>query len=138
MTPRERWLAVLNKQTPDRVPTDYWGTGEVTERLLRDLACEDEIALWTKLGVDRKIAIGPRYVGPDRGRLGMWGLQRVTKSYGDGLGTYDEVVEHPLAGATTVEQINAYPHWPDPDDYDYSVLPAEATRLADWPLHDGG
>ena len=25
MTPRERWLAVLRRQKPDRIPTDYWG-----------------------------------------------------------------------------------------------------------------
>ena len=28
MTPRERWLAVLNGEMPDRLPMDYWATGE--------------------------------------------------------------------------------------------------------------
>jgi len=37
MTPRERWLAVLNRQRPDRVPTDYWATAETTVRLIRYL-----------------------------------------------------------------------------------------------------
>jgi uroporphyrinogen decarboxylase len=27
MTPRERWLAVLTGETPDRLPLDYWATG---------------------------------------------------------------------------------------------------------------
>jgi hypothetical protein len=30
MTPRERWLALLAGEKPDRIPTDYWATGEVT------------------------------------------------------------------------------------------------------------
>ena len=28
MSPRERWLAVLNRETPDRVPMDIWATEE--------------------------------------------------------------------------------------------------------------
>jgi len=40
MTPRERWLAVLNRQKPDRVPMDYWATPEATGKLMRYLKCE--------------------------------------------------------------------------------------------------
>jgi alpha-D-ribose 1-methylphosphonate 5-triphosphate synthase subunit PhnG len=28
MTPRQRWLAILNRQSVDRIPTDYWATAE--------------------------------------------------------------------------------------------------------------
>ena len=45
MTPRERWLSLLNNETPDRIPTDYWATPEVTQRLMRDLRCADVDAL---------------------------------------------------------------------------------------------
>jgi len=31
MTPRERWLAVLERRPPDRVPMDYWATAEATQ-----------------------------------------------------------------------------------------------------------
>jgi uroporphyrinogen decarboxylase len=37
MSPRERWLAVISHGIPDRVPMDYWGTGEATEKLLKHL-----------------------------------------------------------------------------------------------------
>ena len=37
LTPRERWVAVLTRQKPDRVPMDYWGTPEATARLIRHL-----------------------------------------------------------------------------------------------------
>ena len=41
MTPKERWLAVLNGQKPDRVPMDYWATTEATEKLVKHLGCRD-------------------------------------------------------------------------------------------------
>jgi uroporphyrinogen decarboxylase len=37
MTPRERWLAVLNRETPDRLPLDYRATGEFDARLMAHL-----------------------------------------------------------------------------------------------------
>jgi uroporphyrinogen decarboxylase len=37
MTPQERWLAVLNREVPDRVPMDYWATPEATSQLARHL-----------------------------------------------------------------------------------------------------
>jgi len=40
MTPRERWLAVLEGEKPDRLPMDYWGTDEATARLVEPNAAE--------------------------------------------------------------------------------------------------
>jgi hypothetical protein len=37
MTPRERWLAVMNRQKPDRVPMDFWTTPEFAARLIHHL-----------------------------------------------------------------------------------------------------
>ncbi|HQO36249.1 MAG TPA: hypothetical protein PLG59_16415 [bacterium] len=64
MTPRERWLAVLNRQTPDRIPCDFWGTPEVIERLMNELGCTTEDDLWRKLQIDKTHAIQPKYIGP--------------------------------------------------------------------------
>ena len=41
MTPRERWLAVLNREKPDRVPMDYRATREATAKLLQHLGVDD-------------------------------------------------------------------------------------------------
>ena len=49
MTPRERWLSLLNNETPDRIPTDYWATPEVTQRLMREFGCADLDALFDRL-----------------------------------------------------------------------------------------
>ena len=59
MTPRERWLACLNGQRPDRVPTDYWATEEVTQRLLKEWGLPDYAALLRKLDIDAPAGAGP-------------------------------------------------------------------------------
>ena len=46
MTSRQRWLAILNRQEVDRIPTDYWATPEVTSRLLKDLNCRNDEELF--------------------------------------------------------------------------------------------
>ncbi len=112
MTSRERWLAVLNHEIPDRVPTDYWATPEVTERLLRELQCVDLDEMYRRLHIDRPVGVGGRYVGPDIGNL--WGLESVAQNYGTGV--YHEVAKNPLAAATTVKEIEDYP-WPKHEWY---------------------
>jgi uroporphyrinogen decarboxylase len=125
MTPRERWRALFRGEKPDRIPTDYWATDEVTDRLLRELQCADKEALYTKLHIDGLITIDPvRTIDhfPGDPRADIWGLRRKSINYGSG--SYDEFDNHPLADFTTVEEIHAYP-WPDPDDHDFERFARE-------------
>ncbi len=64
MTPRERWLALLARKTPDRIPTDYQATDEVTERLRRDLGCADNESLYRKLDIDARRMVEPVWRRP--------------------------------------------------------------------------
>lgn len=64
MTPRERWLAVLKRETPDRVPMDYWATREATDRLMKHLGVSTRDEMLKRLHIDAPAAIGPKYVGP--------------------------------------------------------------------------
>ena len=64
MTPRERWLALLDRKTPDRIPTDYQATDEVTARLRRDLGCADDEALYRKLHIDARRMVEPVWNRP--------------------------------------------------------------------------
>ena len=41
MSPKERWLAVLNRQKPDRIPMDYWATPEATVKLMTYLGIDE-------------------------------------------------------------------------------------------------
>ncbi|NLF29678.1 MAG: uroporphyrinogen-III decarboxylase-like protein [Planctomycetes bacterium] len=130
MTSRERWLAVLDGRKPDRVPMDYWATGEVTQRLLRDLNCADMDALYARLHIDAPEAIGaPRTVQghPSDGQANLWGVRTREVRYEGG--SYHETAAHPLGAMTTVEQIHAWP-WPSADDHDYGAFAAQVKRLS--------
>jgi uroporphyrinogen decarboxylase len=138
MTPRERWLALLDNRPADRIPTDYQATPEVTARLLQDLACANEDELWRRLHVDKRKMVEPQWKlvhHPDEPQADLWGVRYRKASYGSGA--YDEPSYHPLAAAQSVEEIHAY-RWPSPDDFDYGAVTA-AVEADDgyWPIHAG-
>ncbi len=119
MTPRERWLALLNREKPDRIPTDYWATPEVTTRLLKELKCNDVEELYDKLHIDGVHQIGAKPTvtcHPDDPEANTWGIRHKTVDYGSG--EYSEASSHPLADVTTVEQVHAF-KWPSPDNHDW-------------------
>ncbi len=64
MTPKERWLAVLQRQKPDRVPTDYWGTPEINQKMMEHMGCASFREMMKLLHIDNPVSVGPRYVGP--------------------------------------------------------------------------
>ncbi len=123
MTPRERWLAVLNRQKPDRIPMDIWATPEAAEKLTDHLGCDWETAL-ERLHIDTPLVVEGRYVGPppEEGE-DIWGIRYKTVDYG--TGTYDEAVCAPLAAFQSVEEIEANYTWPSPDHWDYTHLPEQ-------------
>jgi uroporphyrinogen decarboxylase len=119
MTPRERWLALFAREKPDRIPTDYWATDEVTGRLQKEMRCSTMEELYCKLNIDGIVSINPPRTAlhhPDDPESDIWGLRRSKIDYGGG--SYDEFANHPLADMTDVEQIHAYT-WPSADDHDY-------------------
>ena len=130
---RERVLAAIRHQPVDRVPTDYWGTPEITAQLCAALGCEDRIALYDRLGIDGIVGVAPPYIGPELPNpeaLGYeevqsWGIRFQAQQYEGG--TYWEMCHHPLAEAETIADLEAYP-WPDPDWFDYSALPGLCAR----------
>ena len=130
MTPRDRWLALLAGERPDRVPTDYWATAEVTDRLLRDLGCADRDALYDRLNIDGVDGVGaPRTVHrhPDDPEADIWGVRHRTVEYAGGA--YWEPVNHPLAHVRTPEEVHAF-RWPNADDHDFDAMRAAVGRLS--------
>lgn len=121
MTSRERWLAVLKRETPDRVPMDYWATGEATEKLCRhlDMAWPE---VETRLRLDVPLTVGGNYVGPPpKEGEDIWGIRHRQVDYGTGV--YVEAENCPLADYETAEEVEANYRFPSPDDWDYSHLP---------------
>lgn len=136
MTPRERWLAVMTRQTPDRVPMDYWATWEATEKLLKHLGCDfDEMT--RRLHIDIPLSVGPKYVGPPpKDGEDFWGVKHRVADYGTGV--YSEAASAPLAGYSSVEEIEANYRWPQPDDWDYSGIPNQVKGQEHRPVRGGG
>jgi uroporphyrinogen decarboxylase len=137
MTPKERWLAVLQRKTPDRVPMDYWGTDETTAKLMRHLECADPWAMFERLHIDRVFGVKPAYAGPpfddDHDEFGC-GYRDV--AYAGGV--YRECVYHPLARFTTIEELEAEYTWPSPDWWDYSGIPGQLVGKERHPIQGGG
>ena len=137
MTPRERWLAVLNREKPDRVPMDYWATGEATHKLVAHLGCADAGEALKRLHIDTPLTVGSRYVGPppEEG-ADVFGCRSQTVDYG--TGAYSECIYHPLAQYDSVEEIEADYQWPQPDWWDHSHIPEQVKGNEDRPIRGGG
>lgn len=131
MTPRERWLALFNRQKPDRIPTDFAATGEVVERLMKELDCSAWDDLMRKLHIDGRNGIGAKWIGPehhpDDPQADPWGIRHVRVDYG--VGAYYETVHHPLAQMTTVEEIHGF-QWPNPDAHDWEEFRKQAKTVS--------
>jgi uroporphyrinogen decarboxylase len=122
MTPRQRWLALLQGKQPDRIPTDYWATGEVTKRLKSELGCPDDESLWQRLHIDRPLTVGAawkRRHHPADPQADMWGARLQAVDYG--TGAYQETIWHPLADVQSVNEVHAF-QWPDPEEFDYTLV----------------
>ena len=137
MTPRERWLAVLRHEQPDRVPMDYWSTPEFERKLLKHLGCPDARAMFKALHIDRPVTVAPRYVGPPlEPGTDVFGIHYTDITYGSG--SYAEATVPPLALCSSVEEIQASYRWPCPDWWAYDELPLQLQGLEEYPVQGGG
>ena len=104
MSPKERWLAVLNHQKPDRIPMDYWATEEATRKLMNYLKCNRKEELFKHLHIDYVITVGPKYTGPPLPPdTDIFGCRFRDVNYGTGV--YRECIYHPLAKYKTLKEI---------------------------------
>ena len=164
MSPKERWLAVLSRQTPDRVPMDYWSTPEFSAKLIKHLGLslksETELVkdltgpvydstlkpvegyatlrqALVSMHVDFVITVGPEYVGPAlEDDTDVFGIRYRSIQYGSG--EYSEAATHPLASYQSVEEIEANYRWPNPDWWDYSLIPQQIAAWEAYPIQGGG
>jgi uroporphyrinogen decarboxylase len=136
MTPRERWLAVLRRDSFDRFPLDYRATPEMTARLLEHMGAQDWTEARERLHIDPVLSVAGRYVGPTLPQdEDVFGVGYELVDYGAGV--YREVVRHPLARYKSVEEIEANYTWPSPDWYTYDHIPAQLEGHEDWVIQGG-
>jgi len=136
MTPKERWLAVLRRETPDRIPMDYWATDETTRMLLKHLDCTRE-AMYDRLHIDRVATVRPRYAGPPvADDADEFGCRYRPVDYGAGV--YRECVHHPLAGYESIDEIEAEYTWPSIDWWDFTAVAEGVAGCEHLPVRGGG
>jgi len=131
---RERVLAVLIGQKPDRMPVDLWLVPELVEKMKRRLGVVDEYDIYRSLGVDKIAWLGIPYRGVvlrdpnEHVKVNHWGVGFETVQANE-VARYSEVATRPLLGLDDPAQLADYP-WPDPDDFDYTTAAAEAKDFA--------
>ena len=137
MTPRERWLAVLHREEPDRVPMDWWATSEVNEKIMQHFGCDRMDDVFARLHIDVPVTVGPKYVGPTLPKhTSVFGIRSAPVDYGAGV--YYEAVSHPLAEYGSVEEIDEHYAWPEPDWWDYSGIARQIEGKEHRPIRGGG
>jgi uroporphyrinogen decarboxylase len=125
MNSRERVLAALEHVDPDRVPVNYYATGELEEKIKDRLHVATHDELLCRLGVDLRYC-RPPFTGrelrtwPDGRFEDLWGTVYRPVCYQ--TGTYDEADVMPYADVRTAEEVLAGPG-PGVDDFDYSAVP---------------
>lgn len=142
MTPKERILAAIDHKPVDRIPTDYWGTAEATQKLMTGLGVKGEMELWKRLDIDKILWAHPLYIGPELQRTGniitdYWGVKSMPVPYADGSGIYYEMCEHPLEKFETIDEIEANYSWPKADWFDFSGIEEQCSAHPDYAMECG-
>ncbi|HBG27911.1 MAG: hypothetical protein A2Y10_16450 [Planctomycetes bacterium GWF2_41_51] len=117
MNPRERVLAILNGEKPDRIPVDLWYTGEIADDLKKHFHVNSDLELYKSMQLDKIVWVmaGYDFKSTDTNRT-VWGvpLKRITS----GKAVYDEFGEPPLKNYN-IDSLDEYPFWPKAENYDY-------------------
>jgi uroporphyrinogen decarboxylase len=138
---KERVLLTFANQEADRVPIDYSANPGINRRLREHYGIkpDDHEGFLRALGVDFR-GVHAGYTGPrlheDQGgvKVDNWGIHRRYIEHDSG--GYWDYCDFPLREAT-VEQVAAWP-MPSPDDYDYSTIPEQCARHAEYAINGSG
>jgi uroporphyrinogen decarboxylase len=134
MTPRQRVLAALEHQTPDRTPRDFWAEPPTWRRLLDHLGHNDRDHVLDQLGIDIRhldVTTPPaREIAPGRYQ-NFWGERYVYRQ--TPWGPMREDAPGALADAKSLADLEAFA-WPTPDQFDYRPLAAQCQRHPDHAL----
>jgi len=125
MTSRERVLAALRHEQPDRTPRDFWAEPPAWNRLLQHVGCSDKESVLDSLGIDVRHLEAP---APPEREIGggvlqnFWGERFVYDATPFGPMRHD--VKGALANATSLSDLEAL-DWPTPDCIDRSLLKSQ-------------
>ncbi len=135
MTHKERIIAAIEHKETDRVPTDYWGVEEVTQKLFEHYNVGNMVALAEAMDIDKIINVAPKLIAD---RPNMLGLTMKKIPLQTGIGFYEEPEFFPLSNCETIKDVeNCGYEFPSVDMYDYSVI-YEQCREAEGFAIEGG
>ncbi|MBI2842588.1 MAG: hypothetical protein HYX78_04235 [Armatimonadetes bacterium] len=134
ITSKERVKLAVSHVEPDRAPIHFYAVPEIR------FAIEDYFGTRE---IEDILQVDFRYVSPAGGpvprspepgsgidKYDEWGTGYTLVPNNTG-GAYYESTELPLARITSMDEALAYP-WPDPNDFDYSVIPEQIERVRDY------
>lgn len=134
MSPRERVLAAIARETPDRIPRDFWAETPTLNRLFKHLGHSDEESLLREFSVDIRHlnALTPPEQNIGRGVYqNFWGERYIYRP--TPWGPMREDIKGALAEARSFAELEAFP-WPTVDVFDYSELRGECRRYEPYAL----
>jgi len=121
MTSRDRILATLNRETTDRLPVDLWHTPEIGVLLREYCDVDNNLEAYKSLDLDKIVWVSPSYqvTHQEDGEFlrNLWGVPIAKTQAGEAV--YDEYAGAPMDYIDSPSQLDNYPYWPDPDQYDY-------------------
>lgn len=135
MTSKERVLRNYTFQSVDRFSIDFCAESKVYAALRGYFNVPDDLALMERLHVDF------RYPKPQWTGFRLMDAQgRATDYFGiprAGAGDFGYALEHPLAHAATIADVEAYDKWPSPDMWDYRQYAEDCARFEEYAVLGG-
>ncbi len=131
---RERVLAALSHETPDRVPRDFWAEEPAWQRPLSHVGYADRERLLRQLQIDLRHLDAP---GPAECPIGegvfqnFWGERYIYQP--TPWGPMRQDISGALASARGLSDLEAF-KWPTPDDRNYSELSHQACQHQEFGL----
>ncbi|MDD3337476.1 MAG: uroporphyrinogen decarboxylase family protein [Lachnospiraceae bacterium] len=135
MNSKERVMAAIQHKAVDRIPMFMdCTTSDVTEALIKASGCNTEEEMHERLHIDcRWCNCMDDFISDNVYKEGtsrdMWGIE---KSLYGGI-----PVAHPLAGLERIEELDAYDHWPSPDQIDYDKYVNKMKQYGDYAVFGG-
>ncbi len=134
MNPRERVLAALRHEQPDRTPRDFWAEPPAWNRLLQHVGCTERDRLLDRLGIDLRhleVIEPPHQVVGEGLFQNFWGERFTQQATAWGPMRHD--VKGALAGARSLADLEAFA-WPEPDCIVRAGLKAQCCKYERYAL----
>lgn len=130
MTSKERVRAAVQHVQPDRVPATMQCVETAWDSLKKHFQVETNDEVMDILEIDTRIMDFPPYIGPERpDYINEKGEKVHTHPFGqkyvdkwNGIEYNWHTIYRPLQHVETIEDLNRFTDWPNPDHFDYEAV----------------